>query len=84
MQAREQPVEGGEAGPSFEDPVEAGAQGGLARRRRIAAIGLEIAIEPPDQAAHALLGGTVPVGEGVELMDQPFGMNPAQAVASRH
>jgi hypothetical protein len=28
------------------------------------------------------LGGTVLVGEGVELVDQPFGMDPVQAVAA--
>src|SRR6266478_4224547 len=54
------------------------AQGGLAQWCRIAAIGFEIAIEPPDQMAQPLLGGAVLVGEGVELVHQPLGVDPAQ------
>jgi hypothetical protein len=82
VQAREQPVERGEAGPALEDPVEAGAKRCLTPRRRIAAIDLEVGIEPPNQAAHPLLGGTMPVGEGIELMDQPLDMDPAEGVAA--
>ena len=39
-------------------------------------------IEPPDQAAQPLLRGAVLVGEGVELVDQPLGMDPAQGMAA--
>lgn len=81
VEAGEQPVEGGEAGLAFEDAVEAGTQGGLSRRRRIVAIGLEVGVEPPDQAADALLGGAMMIGEGVELVDQALGMDPAQGMA---
>src|SRR5262249_36538052 len=42
MQASEQSVARDEAGSAFEDLVEAGPQGGLAERRRIAAVGLEV------------------------------------------
>ena len=66
------------AGAAFEDAIKAGAQGGLAQWCRIAAIGFEIAIEPPDQMAQPLLGGAVLVGEGVELVHQPLGVDPAQ------
>jgi hypothetical protein len=41
------------------------------------AVGLEIGVEPPDQRAHALLSGVLLVGEGVELVDQALGMDPA-------
>jgi hypothetical protein len=42
------------------------------------AIGLQVGVEPPDQRAHAPLGGAVGRGEGLELVDQPLGMHPAQ------
>ena len=57
-----------------------GRAAGLALGCRIAAIGFEVGVEPPDEAADALLGGMVLVGEGVELVNQPFGMDPAQAM----
>src|SRR5260370_41472438 len=82
MEPGEQPIERGEAGPSFEDPVEAAAQGSFPLERRIPLVGLEIAVEPPDQASQALLRRAVPVGEGVELVDQPLGVNPAQPMAA--
>ncbi len=78
VQPSEQAVEGGKAGAAFEDAIKAGAQGGLAQWCGIAAIGFEIAIEPPDQMAQPLLGGAVLVGEGVELVHQPLGVDPAQ------
>src|SRR5216684_4732679 len=78
MQPGEQSIEGGKAGLALKDPVEAGAQRGLVFGGRIAAIGFQVAVEPPDKAADALLGGIVAVGEGVELVDQPLGMDPAQ------
>jgi hypothetical protein len=45
-----------------------------------AAVGFEIGVEPPDQGAQALLSGVPLVGEGVELVDQALGMDPAQGV----
>ena len=65
---------------ALEDAVEPRAQCGLALLVRVAAIGLEVAVEPPDQLAHGGLGGAVLVGEGVELVDQALGMDPTQAV----
>src|SRR3974377_385161 len=45
-----------------------------------APIGLEISVELPDQFGDGALSGAVPIGEGVELVDQPLGMDPAQTV----
>ena len=41
----------------------------------------ESAIREPDQSTQELLGGMLPVGEGVEFVYQPLGMHPAQSVA---
>ena len=47
----------------------------------MAAVRLEIGVEPPDQGAHALPGRRGwPIGERIELVDQPLGVHPAQAV----
>jgi hypothetical protein len=43
------------------------------------AIGFEIAIEPPDQCARSALSRTLPIGEGIELVNEALGMDPAQA-----
>src|ERR1700694_4878550 len=43
-------------------------------------IGFEIAIEPPDQPPDAVLSSALLIGEGVELVNQALGMDPAQAV----
>ena len=48
---------------------------------RRAPVGLQVGVEPPDQGAHELLGGVLPVGEGVELVHEPLGMDPAQGVS---
>src|SRR5712691_8521792 len=80
METSEQAVEGDKAGAALEDTVEAGAQRRLAPRRWVGLVGLEVAIEPPDEAAHALLRGALEVGEGVELVDEALGMHPAQAM----
>src|SRR6202012_6246509 len=68
MKTSEQPIEGGKAGLSLEDAVKSGAQGGPSCRRRIAAGGLQVGVGPPDQAAHALLGGAMGVGECLEVV----------------
>src|SRR6267142_6483093 len=43
-------------------------------------ISLEIAVERPDQSTDTGLGCAVLIGEGVELVNQTLGMDPAQAV----
>src|SRR5258707_1149567 len=80
MEPRKQAVEGDEAGLAREDAIEAGLQGGLTRRGRTLAIGFEIAIEAPDQRADAAVGDGLLIREGVELVNEALGMNPAQAV----
>src|SRR5947209_19446029 len=77
MQPLEQAIEGGKSGAPVENAVKAGAHLAAASGSGLGAIRLEIGVEPPDQVAHTLLGGSVQVGEGVELVHQPFGMHPA-------
>jgi hypothetical protein len=79
VKAFQQTVERSEAGSSFEKAIEAGLQGRLAVRLRVGAVGLEIGVKPPDQGANLFLGGAGRVGEGVELVDQPLGMNLIQS-----
>ena len=56
MEPCQQAVESDETGLAREDAVEACLQGCLALRGRMLAIGLESAIELPDQCADAALG----------------------------
>ena len=76
----EQSVEHDEAGAALEDAVEAGAQLGPTTPTGLAPVRLQVGVEPPDQVADARLGGPLLVGEGVELMDEALGMDPAQGV----
>src|SRR6516225_1786868 len=76
----EQPVEDDEPGLAREDAVEACPQGSPALSARILLVGFEIAIERPDQSTNPGLGLALIIGEGVELMNEPLGMNPAQAM----
>jgi hypothetical protein len=46
----------------------------------IGPIDLEISVEVPDQLADTLLSRPMQIGESVELMHQPFRMDPAQRV----
>ena len=82
MEPCEQTVEGNEAGLVREDAIEACLQGCLALRGRMLAIGFESAIELPDQCADAALGGALLMREGVELVNEALGMDPAQAVSA--
>src|SRR5690349_1412550 len=50
-------------------------------RGRCGPVGLEVGVEPPDQATH-LLGGALLVGEGLQLMHQPLGMDPAEGMVT--
>src|ERR1700691_3555138 len=76
----QQTIESGEAGLVAEDAVEPRRQDRLALRRGMAAPGLQIGVEEPDQAADASLRGALSVGERIEFVNQPFVMDPAQAV----
>ena len=75
VEPHEQTVEGDEAGHAREDAIEPRAQRSLSPLGRMAAVGLEIGIELPDQIAHGGLGSAVLGGEGVELVNQTLGMN---------
>ena len=68
------------APPSRPTAVEPCPQGGLALRGRMLAIGFEIAIEPPDQRARSALSLALFIREGVELVNEALGMDPAQAM----
>src|SRR3954451_16251176 len=78
MQPRQQPVQDDEAGATAEDAVEPGAQDQPALRAGRGPVGLEIGIEVPNQAAHASLGAMLCCGRGLELVHQPFGVDPTQ------
>src|ERR1700694_1054160 len=80
MKPAEQAVESDEAGLEREDAVELCRERGLALRGWTLAIGFEIAVERPDRGAHGGLGGAVLRREGVELVNQAFGMDPAQGM----
>src|SRR4029077_17612511 len=80
IEPREQPVERDESGLAHEDAVEPRPQCGSTLFGGDETIDLEITVEVPDQLTHGGLGGAVLVGEGVELVNQAFGMDPAQAV----
>ena len=74
----QQAIQGDEAGALVEDAIKAQPQGAAAFCGGCQAICFQIGIEAPDQSADTLLGGAVLVGEGIELVDQPFGMDPTQ------
>src|SRR5215831_18377972 len=78
MEPREQTVEGDESGVAGEDALEARPQGRPALPVWTLAIGFEIAIERPDQSTNPSLGLALLIGEGVELVNETLGMNPAQ------
>ena len=80
VEPREQAVEGDEAGLARKDAVEPRPQGNLALFGGRTTIGLKITVEVPDQLADAGLGGAVLRGEGIELVNQALGMNPAQTM----
>ena len=78
MQPGQQAIERNEAGAATEDAIEAGTHLAAASGGRRRAIGLQVGVKLPDQCADALLRDAVQIGEGVELMDQPLGMDPTQ------
>src|SRR3954462_8667432 len=80
VQPLQQAVEHDEAGAALEDAVGAGAQLAAPAWRRRRPVGLEVGVKPPDQPPHVLLGGSLWVGEGLQLVHQALGMDPAQRV----
>src|SRR5690349_10593614 len=78
MQPCQQAVQGDEAGATEKDAVEPSAQGIGPTPPRIELISLETGVEVPYQAAHARLRDPLLVGERVELVYQPFRVDPTQ------
>ena len=82
MQPRQQTIERGEAGATAEDAVEAGAQRERPALAGVLLVKFEIGVKIPDRPANPLLRGAVLIREGVQLVHQPFRVNPAQRVPS--
>jgi len=80
VQPREQAIERDESGVAAEDTIEAGAQLAAAAWCRVGAVGVQRGVERPDERADLLLCGTLGLGEAVELVQQPLGVDPAQRV----
>src|SRR5882757_1624761 len=78
MQPCQQAVQGGEARAPAEDTVEPGTQRASLTLTGVDLVDLEIGVEIPDQAANQCLGRTMLIGEGVQLVDKAFRMNPTQ------
>ena len=74
MQPSQQPIQSDEAGAAAEDAIEPRAQ------HQAGSIGLEVGVIVPDQLPHLLLCGPMQIRESVQLVHQPFRMNPAQRV----
>jgi len=54
----------------------------LGRRGRVAAIALEVGVEPPHPCPNPLDGLALPVVEADQLVDEPLGVDPAQRVSA--
>ena len=78
VQSPQQIIKGCKTGSVAEYLVEAVLQDRLALWTWVETVGFEAFIVEPDQPAGALLNGIVLICEGVELMHQPFGVNPTQ------
>ena len=80
VQPLQQAIERDEASAATEDAIEPGAHLAASPSGRRRTVGFQIGVEPPNQCADPLLRGAVQIGEGVELVNQPLGMDPAQRV----
>ena len=56
MQPSEQAIEGDETGAAAEDAIETGTQLAAPARCRVAAVGFQVGVEPPDQRADSSSG----------------------------
>ena len=74
----QQAVEFGKGGICREDGIEAAAELGAPSLARALAVGLEVGIEPPEPCADALLLAAPLLGEAIERVDQPLGVDPAE------
>jgi len=66
VQPLEQAIQRGKAGAASEDAVKACPQFAAAVLRWVEAIGLEVGVEPPDQASDMLLGTALRVGDRLQ------------------
>ena len=82
VQAGQLPVEHDVAGLVGEDPVKAHPQAPGAPWIGVALIGLQVGIEPPDQAALEIDGAAMRGTQRLQLMDEPFGIHPAQGMVA--
>ena len=80
VQPLEQAIERDEPGSAAEDAIEAGAQLAAAAWCGVGAVSFQLGVESPDERPDLLLCGTLGLGEGVELVHQPLGVDPAQRV----
>jgi len=69
-------ADGDEPGLAREDAIEAGLEGGLGARGGIAAVGLEVPIEPPDQCPDPLHGQALAVVKADGVVDQALDVEP--------
>src|SRR5208283_4767233 len=76
----QQAVERGKTRHGGKDGIEAAAQLPRPAPGWRLAVSFEILVEPPDAGADALLGLDVRLAERIELVDEAFGMNPAERV----
>src|SRR3954464_13225466 len=76
LEAGKRRIEFGKAGGAAEQAVEPSLQTGLGPARRIGAIVLEVAVEPPDQMAHQGDGGALRLGHRHQAVDQTLGVDP--------
>ena len=71
----EQPVEGGKAGGGGEQPVKAGLKLPLSARSGIAAICLQVGVEPPHPRPDPRTRLPLAVVEADQLVDEPLGVD---------
>src|SRR3954454_11383427 len=80
VQPLEQSIKYGKAGAAAEDAIKTRSQLAPPAGRRVELVGLQVGIEPPDQLTHILLGGSLLVGDCLQLVHQALGMDPTQRV----
>jgi hypothetical protein len=80
VQARQKVIQCDEAGAATEDAIESCSQRQTPVITGLDLVNLKTRVEVPDQFAHSLLSGAMQIRECVQLMHQPFRMDPAQRV----
>ena len=80
MDTRQQPIQGDEAGFTGEERIEAARQLPAEPFAWLSAIGFQSGVERPESGLYAFLFPPLVIGEGIQLVDQPLGVNPAQGM----